>query len=90
MNILRRRMLHPLRSRHNPLTRAALFICLFATLSAVTNAASELISLRELNESKSKALAEMFLFLDGKVKMVEQHGQYAVEYSVTTNTFEVK
>ena len=87
---IRRYTLHRWTSRHNPLTRLAAFTILAVTLLAVSSVLSELRNVTELNETKSKALAEMFLFLDGKVKMVERHGQYQVEYSVTTNTFEVK
>lgn len=90
MNILRRRMLHPIRSRHNPIGRAALFITLAAMLWAVIDAALELESIREIASADKAMIAELVLVVEGKAKMVERTGNFAVEYEMKRTTYEVK
>lgn len=90
MNILRRRMLHPLRSRHNPLTRAALISTISALVMAVTNALLEAESIRETAIADKKMIAELTQFAEGKAKLVEVTGKYAVERTVQRKTYEAR
>jgi len=97
MNILRRMMLHPLRSRHNPLTRIALGFTLFALAMGVGGVMLELHErgerLGELSMSSAadrKMIAELGKFVEGEVKLVEVTGKYAVVRSVGRMTYEVK
>lgn len=97
MNPIRRRMLHPLRSRHNPLTQAALTFILFAVFMAAHDAVSELLELRQENASVKETLAkdtemiaELTQFAEGETKLVEVTGKYAVERTVQRKTYEVK
>lgn len=90
MNFLRRRMLHQLRSRHNPLTRIALIITLLAITTAAVSAVSELEEIRAISESDKAMIAELILVVEGKAKIVERTGKYAVEYEMKQTTYEVK
>lgn len=90
MNYLRRRMLHPLRSRHNRIGRAALFIILSATLWAAIIALLEAESIREIARADKEMIAELLLVVEGKAKMVERTGDYAVEYEMKRTTFQIK
>lgn len=90
MNFLRRRMLHPLRSRHNPLTRAVRIFTLSALAMAALDAGLELASLRTVTAADRKMIAELTQFAEGEAKLVEVTGKYAVERTVNKTTYEVK
>jgi hypothetical protein len=90
MNILRRRMLHPLRSRHNPIGRAARFIIPIAIASAAIIALWEAESIREIAMADKAMIAELLMVIDGKANMVERTGNYEVHYSVNKTTYEVR
>jgi len=90
MNPLRRWMLHPLTSRHNPLTRLARICILSALITAVVVAVSEFLDVKKINSADKAMLAELILVVDGKAKMVEKVGNYAVEYEIHKTLYEVK
>lgn len=87
--MLRRYMLHPLRSRHNPLTRAARTCTLLVVATGALIAASELRELRIVSAADKAMLAELLLVVEGKSVMRERVGRYEVVYSVNTTTYEV-
>lgn len=90
MNLLRKYSLHSLRSRHNPIGRTVRFMSLSVILLAVITALWEAESIREIGKQDKEMIAELTLFVEGKTRMVEQSGKYAVVYEVTKTTFEIE
>lgn len=90
MNVIRRRMLHPIKSRHNPLTKAVFTLSIFAFAMAALGAVWELRGLRIVSAADKAMIAELLLVMEGKAKLVERTGEYAVEYEVRQTTYEVK
>lgn len=90
MNPIRRYTLHAIRSRHNPIGRAARITTLLAIPMAAVCAVSELESIREIAMADKAMIAELLMVVEGKAKLVERTGDYAVEYEMKRTTYEVK
>lgn len=90
MNILRRYTLHPLRSRHNPLTRIVRICILSALVTVALSVVLELGDLRRISAADKAMIAELLLFVEGKATLSERAGKYEVVYSVSKTTYEVK
>lgn len=88
MNWIRRYTLHRWNSRHNPLTKAALIFILSALAMAALAVVSEWLELRIVTAADKRMIAELTQFAEGKAKLVEVTGRYAIERSVQSKTYE--